>query len=377
MKRLVPLIAAAVMLCGCVPHTELDKLAIAEAVGIDYADGEYTVTVQYFNTDASGGVTAVDSSAPNAVTAECGGKTIESALEGLSYKTGKEIMLGAAGVVVFGKDAAFSLRDSLGFTASHYSGNFRAYITAADGKASDILAVKFREGNASVEKIEAMLNNAEKLGLSRPIRLCEAAEMLFSPTASVVLPRFTAYSGDGEMTEDDKNLMLSGGALCTADAYAGEFGTDEMCGLAMLDPGADSGRSCEMPLTVGDSEATVMLYRIKRDVVPSLSDGKLRLDVKLSADCKYVTTNLRDPYERRGTVERLCEEEMIRRVSAALEKALHGYGADVFGLGYIIRSHSPALWDEISGRYREMLTDCEFSVSAKVTTERFGITHGT
>ena len=55
MKRIIPLITALLMTCGCVPHTELDKLGIAEAVGIDYADGEYTVTVQYFNTDASGG----------------------------------------------------------------------------------------------------------------------------------------------------------------------------------------------------------------------------------------------------------------------------------------------------------------------------------
>ena len=109
MKRLIPLIISALLFCGCVPHTELDKLAIAEAIGIDYENGEYTVTVQYFNTDASGGVTAVDSSAPNAVTAECGGKTIESALEGLSYKTGKEIMLGAVGVIVFGRNAVFAV----------------------------------------------------------------------------------------------------------------------------------------------------------------------------------------------------------------------------------------------------------------------------
>ena len=377
MKRLIPLIMAALLLCGCVPHTELDKLAIAEAVGIDYENGEYTVTLQYFNTDASGGVTAVDSSAPNAVTAECGGKTIESALEGLSYKTGKEIMLGAVGVIVFGRDAVFALQDSLGFTASHYSGNFCSYITAADGKASDILAVKFKEGNASVEKIEAILRNAEKLGLTRPVKMSEAAEMLSCPTASVVLPQFTAYSGNAEMTEDGKSLILSGGALCTGDAYAGAFGSTEMCGLAMLSPGADSGRSCEMPLVVGDSETTVMLYRIKRDIVPSLSDGKLHLDVKIGADCKYVSTNLDDPYARRETVEKLCEQETVRRVSAALEKALHGYGADAFGLGYVIRAYSPALWDGISGRYRDVLKSCTFSISSSVTMERFGITRGT
>lgn len=376
MKRLIPLIAAVIFAGGCVPHTELDKLGIVEAVGIDFADGEYTVTVQYFNTDASGGVTAVDSTAPNAVVAECGGKTIESALEALSYKTGKEIMLGAVGMIVFGKDAAFSLGDSLGFTASHFSGNFRAYIAAADGKASDVLAVKFKEGNASVDKVEGMLRNAQELGLTRPVRLYEAAEMLCSPTESLVLPRFTVYSDGGEMTEDGSSLILSGGTLCTDDKYAGTLGVNDMSGLAMICPAAGSGRSCDMSLTVGDSEARVMLYRIRTAVTPSLADGRLHLDVETNADCKYVTSNIGDPYAEKDTVERLCEEEIIRRTSSVLEKSLHGYGADVFGLGYIIRSYSPELWDEVSGSYREALTDCTFSVSASVNMERFGITHG-
>lgn len=377
MKKLIPLIAAALMTCGCVPHTELDKLGIAEAVGIDYADGRYTVTVQYFNTDASGGVTAVDSSAPNAVTADCSGRTIESALEALSYKTGKNIMLGATGIIVYGKDAAFSLRDSLGFTASHFSGNFRSYIAAADGKAADILAVKFKEGNASVDKVEGVLRNAEELGLTRPVRLYEAAEKLSEPTASLVLPRISVYSDGGEMTEDGNSLILSGGVLCTDDRYAGTFDVREMSGISMLDQAAGSGNSCDMSLTVGDSEARVMLYRIRTHITPSLSDGRLLLDIRTDADCKYVTSNLDDPYAKKDITERLCEEEMTRRISAALEKALHVYGADFFGLEYIIRSQSPGLWDTISGRYRETLKECVFSVSADANMERFGITHGT
>ena len=376
MKKIIPLIAALLMTCGCVPHTELDKLGIAEAVGIDYADGEYTVTVQYFNTDASGGVTAVDSSAPNAVVAECSGKTIDSALEALSYKTGKNIMLGAVGIIVYGRDAAFSLRDSLSFTASHFSGNFRSYIAVADGKASDILAVKFKEGNASVDKVEGMLRNAEELGLTRPVRLYEAAEMLCCPTESVVLPRLSVYSDGGEMTEDGSSLILSGGTLCTDDRYADTLDVTDMSGLAMISPASGSGRSCDMSLTAGDSEARVMLYRIRTEITPSLSGGRLQLDVKTSADCKYVTSNIDDPYAGKDTVERLCEEEIVRRVSSALEKTLHRYGADFCGLEYIIRSQSPELWDEISGRYRETLMECVFDVSADVDTERFGITHG-
>ncbi|MBP5604986.1 MAG: hypothetical protein J6X60_05525 [Ruminiclostridium sp.] len=154
MKKLALLItAAALILSGCSKTSGIEVLGIAEIIGIDRSESGFTVSVQYFNTNTSGGVTAVDSTSSNAVSAEGKGKTLESAFEALSYSTGKKIIFGSASVIVFGKDALASLKDALGLASSHYSGNLRAFITAADEKAADIVSVKFKEGNASVEKL--------------------------------------------------------------------------------------------------------------------------------------------------------------------------------------------------------------------------------
>ena len=152
MRKLAALITAAVLIFSGCSHTNgLEILGIAEMIGIDRDESGYTVSVQYFNTNTSGGVTAVDSTSSNAVSAEGKGRTIESALEALSYSTGKKTIFGSASVIVFGKDALASLKDALSLAASNHSGNLRAFITAADEKASDIINVKFKEGNASVE----------------------------------------------------------------------------------------------------------------------------------------------------------------------------------------------------------------------------------
>ena len=52
--KLVSLILTAVLLGGCVPHTELNEKAIVMAIGIDYEDELYSVTFQYYTSAPAG-----------------------------------------------------------------------------------------------------------------------------------------------------------------------------------------------------------------------------------------------------------------------------------------------------------------------------------
>ncbi len=372
MKKIAFIIAAVMLLSGCAYHTELDKVAIVEVVGVDFADGEYTITMQYFNTDAAGGVTAVDSSAPNTVTVSASGKTIESALEAVSYTSGKETMPGSAGLIVFGKDAITSFRDSVGFAVSHYSGNPQSYVCAAD-KAADVVNVKFSEGNASVEKLRMMMEVAENMGLTVQVQLYEALEMLCCPTGSLALPLISTYSGNTDTTEDGTGIIIKGGALCTDNRYADELSTDDMSGLAFLSRG--SGK-CDMTLRYRGDDVSVILYGISTKITPSFYDDVLGLDVEVSAKCKYVGNDLNDPYGAKDDIERICEKETVSRITSLLEKTVTAFGADVCGLEYKIRSYSPEIWRAISANYREYLKNCRFDVHCKINTERFGIMQG-
>ena len=372
MKKILAVILVVVMLSGCVPHTELERLAIAEAVGVDFENGIYTVTVQYFNTDSSGGVTAVDSTAPNATVAEGRGSTIESALEALSYKTGRSITIGAAAVMVFGESALFALEDALRLAASHYSGNLRAEIAAARGKASDVMKVRFKEGNASVEKLEDMLRNAEELGLTRRITMYEVSEKLCGETKSVVLPLFQAYGGS-ELTEDGSGVIIAGGALCTGGKFTDELTVREMSGLAMLDPAPESIRNCEMTLSYMGGDTRVMLYKVKPHITPRYDGGKLSIDINITADCKIVSTNISEPYEQSEGIESICADEVCSRSIGLISRTFTDNGADVSGLGYAIRAHSPELWSAVANRYRDILRSAEYNITADIRMERYGV----
>lgn len=371
-KLIIPVIAAVFALSGCTAHTELNELAIAEAIGIDRDGGSFTVTMQYFNTDTSGGTTAIDSSQPNAVTVSGTGSTIESALETLSYNCGKSVMLGSAGLIVFGKEAAYDLADSLSFAASHYSGNPRAYIAVSETSAADILNVKFSEGNASVEKLEALMRNAEALGMSRLVMLHEAAEMLCTPTRSVVLPMLKAENSGSELSEEGSTVAVTGGAICTADRFAATLTPDEMSGLCLL---TNDGATCELTVTLHGKTVCLVVYGTKVKYMPTVSAGRLVVQVGLSGDCKIVSTQLSDPYGEREATERLAGAVLKARAEGVL-KAAAQLGADITGLSYKIRSCSPEMWRSVSGRYREALKNAVFEVSCDLHMERYGIMRG-
>lgn len=375
MKKLfsVLLLTAITLLSGCSSHAELNELAIAEAIGIDRTDTGYTVTLQYFNTDTTGGTTAIDSSKPNAVNVSGKGETIESALEALSYSCGKQVMLGSAGLIIFGKDAAADIRDSLSFSVSHYSGNPRAFIAVSETTASDILNVKFSEGNASVEKLEGLLKNAERLGIGCPLTQHEVLEMLCSPTSSAVLPLLKTSESGSELTEEGSSVSVTGGAVCTDDALAGRLTPEEMAGLNLL---INENVTCELPVILRGKNVRLMIYGTGTKITPSLSEGVLVFEVRISGDCKIVSSQLPAPYEEREALEDLAGRAVQHRVQSALSSSVNRYGADIAGLSYRVRSYSPSLWNEVSPRWREYLSSAVFIVSCDFRMERFGVSHG-
>ena len=124
-------------LSGCLPHTELDEQAIVEAVGIDYADGEYEVTVQYFNMEGTGGSSPIDSTKANVVNISGKGESVSTALNSASVKCGKSFMYGITSVIVMGREALKQdILKTLSFAESYYQSNTSVLVAAADGKAT-------------------------------------------------------------------------------------------------------------------------------------------------------------------------------------------------------------------------------------------------
>ena len=342
-------------LSSCTRHTELDKTAIAEAVGIDKDGSGYTVTVQYFNMDKSGGAAIVDETEPNVITVSGSGASVESALDAVSFICGKRISVGNTGVIVIGRDALYGdLGEILSFMSDDPVGNQRSMVTAAENRASDIMEIKFSEGNSSVDKLKGIINNAERLGICPVLRLYELNEKLCQPTHSAALPLLGAREDMGDMTNDKKSAVICGGMLYSEGKEPSYLSVEEMSGVTLL----SAKRNIEsVTFTENGRASGAELFGLRCGIKPKFAEGKLILDINISAYCGMTDSG--------DDTRQKCSALLASRVSGALE-ASAAKGCDICDLKYgILRD--PSIWRMIEEDYPAYLSDMTVNVSCELT----------
>ncbi len=360
-------------LSGCLPHTELDKQAIVEAVGIDYADGEYEVTVQYFNMEGTGGSSPIDSTKANVVNISGKGESVSTALNSASVKCGKSFMYGITSVIVMGREALKQdILKTLSFAESYYQSNTSVLVAAADEKASDILAVKFKDGIISVEHLKMLLNNSHSYGLAGNIRVIELLREQRRICAGTILPVLSVSDG-GETTDDGKNVQITGGMLISGSRYITDISLGDMSGIQLL---RKNPQNTLVSVNSGDEKVSVTIYNIKAEIKHSFSEGKLRFEIDMRADGKYTDSQLvNKDLTFSSEIEAMCAETLNRRIENALYTTVTAPGCDPCGLKYRISSSDYGLWRRISENFSDFLKEAEFSISTDIDIDRFGIIH--
>lgn len=372
--RLIGLVLAAIMFSGCIPHTELDEKAIILAIGIDYEDGEYSVTYQHYSPTGLGGQTLVDNSQPNVLTSSGKGKDVYEALEDASVKCGCELMLGVTQIIIIGEEAAKnSVEDVTDFSRSFFQCHPDMLIAVAEGKAEDYMQVKFSEGIVSTQKLKYLLNNAESRGW---ITLPSALDLfiaLQTQQQSACLPRFTLIEdGKSDSSEDGKSIEIGGGVLLKNGKAQDNTDMDTMKGLQLID-----GCASETTVTFDhEGEMTsVGLIGIKREIVPVYEEEKLIFQVKLTSGGKYFTTPSEGfNAENNRITEQECAAKLIEIMQKAAESTVQKYGADPINLERTVRHHDYKLWQKLSEDWEETLKSCEFRFTVEVNMDRLALT---
>lgn len=376
MKRIKALLLSAVMIftmTGCLPHTELDEQAIVEAIGIDFSEGKYEVTVQYFNMEGSGGNTPTDASKANIINVSGKGATVSTALEGASVKCGKNFMYGITALIVIGREAlSEDILKTLSFIESFYQSNPNLLVAAAE-KASDIMNVKFKEGVISVEKLKMLLNNAQYHGLGENIKVLELLSEQRRPYAATALPLLAAVNTGSDTTDDGKTVELAGGCLISNKAYTGDLSLSDLSGLQLL---SEKPKNTTVSADMGNERVEVTLYNIGREISYDYDGGRLSFEIEISADGKYTDSQLKNKDASFGyAVEDVCGAIIKERIGAALENTVLKYGCDPCGLKYYISSSDYGEWKQIEELFGELLMNADFEITCDIDIDRFGISH--
>ncbi len=362
-----------ILLGGCVPHTELNEKAIVLAIGIDYEDGIFKTCFQYYNPSGAGGATLVDNSQPNVLTAKGEGENVYGALEDASFRCGKELMLGVTQMIIIGEEAAnHSVEQVMNFTKSYFQSHPDMMVAVSEGCACDCMQVKFNEGIVSTQKVKFMLQNAEKSGIAGLPSALDLFISLQTEQRSVCLPRLRLIEPDEEeksdASEDGKNIEICGGVLIYDGKAAANTDIEVMSGLEMLCCKTQTGT---VTVDYNDEKLSIGLVDIHTKLFPSYENGVLIFDVNLKSKGRYlIEPNNSYAEEDSKDMGRLCGEQIIARMTRAVEETVLRYGADPFLLEKTIRHYDNKLWNEIKDNYTEVLKNCRFNFETDIEIDK-------
>ncbi len=373
MKRLLKItaaITAVALISGCIPHTELNEKAIVLAVGIDYENEEYSVTFQYYSPTGIGGQTPVDNSQPNVITSSGKGVNVYEAMEDAAFKCGRELMSGVTQIIIIGEDAAAHSVDRVtDFAQSSFQSRPDMFIAVSEGKAEELMNVKFKEGIVSTQKLEMLLQNAQKNGLTILPSALDFFIALETNRQSICLPVLKLIDdGKSDFSQDGKAIEIDGGMLIMQGQAVEKVAPEVTEGLQLL-----WGKTEEYSVTVdrGDKKITLRLSDIRVKITPCVEAGRQVFDVKLSCEGRYLiappTSNDNEQMKKQ------CAEKLMEQMENAVSETVLKYGADPINLEKTVRHYDCGRWSEVKDSWGEVLKNSAFRFDVRVNIDKLSM----
>lgn len=364
------------LLSGCVAHTELNEKAIIEAVGVDYEKGSYKVTLQYYNLSGSGSRTSIDTSQPNVLVASGTGTDVYSALSQAEFTIGRELMLGINQMVIIGEEASKQrLSEVMGFATTYYQSHPRMLICAAEGKAEDVLKVKFVEGSVSTQKLKFILQNGQHSGCVVIPTVLDLYIALSEQQKALCLPLLTTVETGTDASEDGKSVEIKGGMLYKDETGLKPLSIDEMSGVALISNSAVSS-VVTADTAGGENKAesvAIEIYNSKSSIEPIITDDKVVFKVLLDAHGKFL-----DSYTHGRNSPRISElnssaaQKLSNRMEAAAKMVIEN-SVDVLRLELLVKHCNYKAWEKLHKNWDEVLKNAEFNFTVKVSIDRYGL----
>lgn len=135
-------------------QVDIEERVLCHAMGVDYENGEYNVSLQVFKTQSMGSDTPLDVSQSNIQTVNCKGRSIRDAIEGCQYQIGREIFFGHLQIICFNKNIDLSSPEELfSFAIKDKNVFLGVELCLAENTAEELMNVQLTMGNDVLRKL--------------------------------------------------------------------------------------------------------------------------------------------------------------------------------------------------------------------------------
>jgi spore germination protein KC len=370
---------AAVLLAPMDKH-ELNELSFTFAMGVDYAEEGYELSLQLINPAAIAGKTPIPHSPY--VVYKATGRTIDTALEEISVNLSRFVHLKQVEVIILSEKLARKgkVKDIAAYVMhSAQIPSDANMVIIQDVKASELLKVYSPIEGFSAFEISNIL---DKLGRDIPRTASEIKVDEIKEGKDIALP-FIELAGDlksgqskGNMeTTNPSHIAYGGLALFKEDELSTFLDYRDAAYMSMLQ-GVESGLSVVADCPRGEND--VFTFRVfgnnaREGKVDVYEDKYIyHFDLKLTGDISQFKceVNLGNPEEIK-----LLEKQLKKTIQKNVDHLLtiaQEHELDPLGLGLIMREESPEHWKKVKSDWPSEMKNAEIQLSTKITLQNIG-----
>lgn len=375
MKKAVCILLSLLMagsFCGCLRRVEIVETAIIQAIGVDYEDDQYTVTLQEFVSGGSGGQTPVDISKNNRVILQQKGDSISEAVDKIGLQSGKELFFSSNHILIIGLDTAKNgIIPIINFFNSNYQSRPDTHVLISQTSAADIVQANLSQGIIPAESINNLLKRNQYITRIVDATLMDVVDALQNGYIDPYIPLAKIVSDP----EGNPQLMLSGTAVFNHDKLVGSLSQEETQGLTFL-----IGNMDVLPLNIADSLLGVVSVQ--------LHGGKTRYSVRIEDGIPVYTVRVKctgsinEIVRPQGSgiqvdelphLEKAVNTQISQLMKSAIEKSVYEYGCDIAYLSKHLKQKQPAFWKAHEKEIEKLLAKSRFEFQVDCNVNRLGL----
>lgn len=363
-SELILCLAAALLCCGCMPNTQLEERAIVQAAGVDFADGEYHLTLQIFD---PGGTTENAGGSDAYLLTEGRGTSLTQATA-QAAQSGKEIYLGSCQVLILGTGTTQNLRDVLDYFNSRPQTRATMMVCSAKSMAADVLKIADGKAKPSPAVLcEQELRLAEEEKRLPACRLLDLLSALETEGWDGVLPLLEV-----EGTGSDAKPVLQGVLVLQNNTSALELNTNEAQLLGMTGSGRGNVM-LEVKIDQGTA-ASVLLEDFDTKLSAQLKNGQPHLTVEMKMKGRVSQWEGRAVddlnHKQLTAAQQRAAQQMTEEMNSLLQR-LCTAGCDPLRFGERLQRRHSKDWNSLGGQnWPNILQKAEWNieVSCALTT---------
>ena len=355
----------------------IDQRAFVHAIGIDYEDGEYNVSLQVFKPQGAGSDTPVDVVQSNVQVIQAKGKTVKQGIDKVQNKLGRNIFLGHLQLICLSKNVDFSNPEDLfSFCLKDKNVFLGVKLCLAENTALGLMETQITRGTMTsqsfMETIEMNVKNSTTLD-------CELIDFL----SCIKSPSYIAMPVLSKAEPEKKEETSSGGESGKKDGGENNQEPEIQIKSTAL---VKNGKVLKDEMTNSESEGAAWLTKNAKYSQFAVSHRGENVNVRLSddgakikllnkdgrliykADIKVVANVSKDIVTKEESAEISNEiKNRLEKIFKDVEnKALYENKTDIFGIWRLMRHSYPKSYLEYKDRLEDIYDYVDFRTNVDV-----------